>query len=300
MARSRTILIAGGGIGGLTAALALARHGFRAVVLEQAERLDEIGAGIQLSPNASRILIELGIRDALERVVVAPEAVRILNGCTARELARTSLGEAIKVRYGAPYWVLHRGDLQAVLLEAVRSRPGIALKLGARVEDFAIHSHGVTVQVRTHSGIVEERGIALIGADGVWSTLRGRLGAGVGARFAGRTAWRALVPANRVAKEQQAPVTSLWLGPAAHLVHYPVRAGTMINIVAIVADSCRRTGWSGLGAGSEIASRFACWAPAVQALLAVAVVVRLAAPLTTAAVSPFTKPLRMSLKAGLA
>ena len=86
-------------------------------------------------------------------------------------------------------------------------------------------------------------------------------------RFAWRTAWRALVPANRVAKEQQAPVTSLWLGPAAHLVHYPVRAGTMMNIVAIVADSCRRTGWSGLGAGSEIASRFACWAPAVQALL---------------------------------
>ncbi len=140
-----TVIIAGAGIGGLTAALALARHGFRVAVLDQAQSLEEAGAGIQLSPNASRILIDLGLGERLRRHAVAPEELRVMNAPTARMLARGPLGAAAELRYGAPYWVIHRGDLQAALLDAVRADPLIALQLDARVEDFAVHGNGVTV-----------------------------------------------------------------------------------------------------------------------------------------------------------
>jgi len=268
LAQARTILIAGAGIGGLTLALSLVDRGFRAIVFEQAERLEEIGAGIQLSPNATRILIDLGLRATLEPAVVALEAIRILDGRNARELARFPLGRAAEFRYGAPNWVIHRGDLQFALLKAVRSHPDIVLRLGTRIEDFAAHSHGVTVQSRTRSGMVDEYGIALVGADGTWSALRTRLGFVRPPQFAGRTAWRALVPADLVAREQRQPVTSLWLGPDAHLVHYPVRAGKMINIVAVIEDTWHETGWSAPGARREITARFAGWSPQAQALLA--------------------------------
>ena len=145
VASSRTVIIAGAGIGGLTAALAIARQGFRVAVFEQAERLEEIGAGIQLSPNASRILIGLGLAAQLQRHVVAPEELRVMDAHGTRVLARAPLGAVAEKRYGAPYWVIHRGDLQAVLIEAVRAHPDIALHLGARVEDFALEANGVTI-----------------------------------------------------------------------------------------------------------------------------------------------------------
>ena len=142
MASSRTVIIAGAGIGGLTAALAIARHGFDVTIFDQAQRLEEIGAGIQLSPNASHILIALGLGEQLRRHVVAPEELRVMNARTARVLARAPLGAIAEKRYGAPYWVIHRGDLQAVLIDAVRAHPGIVLNLGARVEDFALKEDG--------------------------------------------------------------------------------------------------------------------------------------------------------------
>src|SRR5215510_2508453 len=120
---TRTVVIAGAGIGGLTAALALARRGYRVAVLDQAPQLEEIGAGIQLSPNASRVLLALGLGDALKRHVVAPQELRIIDASSARVLARAPLGGFAENRYGAPYWVIHRGDLQAVLLAAVRADP---------------------------------------------------------------------------------------------------------------------------------------------------------------------------------
>jgi salicylate hydroxylase len=270
LARSRTILIAGAGIGGLVSALAVVQRGFRALVFEQAEHLEEIGAGIQLSPNATRILIELGVHEGLARVAVTPQAVRVLSGRTARELATTSLGSGAEQRYGAPYWVIHRADLQSVLFKAAQSRPDIELRLGARVEDFARHTRGITIQVRAPAGMVEEHGIALVGADGVWSGLRRRLGDAAGPRFAKRTAWRTLVPAALLAPEQRQPITSLWLGASAHLVHYPVRAATLINMVAIVDDPSLPTGRTAPGTRREITSKFANWAPEAQALVATA------------------------------
>src|SRR5207253_6740200 len=163
------------GIGGLTAALALAKHNFRVVLLEAAERLEETGAGIQLSPNALRVLITLGLRERLEPHVVVPEDLRVMSA-SGRMLARAPLGTDAEARYGAPYWVIHRGDLQAALVEAVAATPDIALHLGTRVEDFASHGKGVTVAAHRGGQSVEEHGIALVGADGLWSTLRRCLG----------------------------------------------------------------------------------------------------------------------------
>jgi salicylate hydroxylase len=260
-------MIAGAGIGGLACALALIRRGFRAVVLEQAEALEPVGAGIQLSPNATRILIELGLAERLAPAVVAPQEIRVVRSHNAREIVRASIGAAA-FRYGAPYWVVHRGDLQAALLERLRASRDGALHLGRRVEDFAVHAHGVTVQTWTPAGTRHEHGIALIGADGLWSQVRSRLGDDTPPRFCGRTAWRAMIPAGAVPAGFREPITWLWVGPDAHLVHYPVRAGEAVNIVAIIRDDWQSPGWSEPGGSADILARFSGWAAEPRALLA--------------------------------
>jgi salicylate hydroxylase len=142
------------------------------------------------------------------------------------------------------------------------------LRLGTRVEDFAVHPHGVTVAAREAQGVRDETGVALIGADGLWSSLRARLGDRRPPRFAQRTAWRAVVPASRVTEQVRAPVTGLWLGRDAHLVHYPVKGGREINIVAIVRDDWHEAGWNAPAKGSELGARFAGFAAAARALIA--------------------------------
>jgi salicylate hydroxylase len=265
VAAARHVIVAGAGIAGLTAALALARAGLRVTVLEQAARLEDAGAGIQLSPNATRVLIALGLRERLMPSVMMPQAIRVMAGGSGREIVRIPLGAEAERRYGAPYWTIHRGDLQAALAAAANAEQDVEIKLGARAEDFAAHVNGVTVQCRRGAQALDERGIALIGADGIWSNIATQLRRQRNPRFAHRTAWRALIPAEMAPAEFREPLVHLWLGLDAHLVHYPVKGGRLINIVAIVHDEWNKTGWSAAGDRTEILRHFARWSWAENA-----------------------------------
>lgn len=258
MTQARHVIVAGAGIAGLTAALTMAKAGLRVTLLEQADRLLETGAGLQLSPNATRVLTSLGLRERLLPHAVAPHAIRVMSGGSGREIVRIPLADAEK-KYGAPFWVLHRADLQAALVAAAQASMDITLKLGTRVEDFAAHVKGVSVLGRQDRQVFDERGMVLIGADGIWSNVAARLKRQRPAQFAHRTAWRALVPADSVPAEFRAPFVHLWLGVDAHLVHYPVKGGSLINIVGIVHDEWNEAGWSAPGEPKEILRHFARW-----------------------------------------
>jgi salicylate hydroxylase len=164
--------------------------------------------------------------------------------------------------------VIHRADLQSVLATAVEENPDIDLLLGAHVEDFALHPHGITVEAKTARGLRDEQGVALIGADGLWSPLRARLGDPAAPRFANRTAWRATVPAEQVTADFREAVTALRLGRDAHLVHYPVKGGKLVNLVAIITDTWDQPGWSAEGKRKDLLARFASFTPETRALLA--------------------------------
>jgi salicylate hydroxylase len=248
---SPSVLIAGAGIGGLTAALALARRGIAVALFEQAGQLAEAGAGIQLSPNATRVLIALGLAARIEPATVAPAAVRLRAARSDRDIATMPLA-AMSARLGAPYWVIHRADLQAALHDAVAREPRISMVLGAHVMDFAVGRDGVRASIRRGDAVTEHAGTVLIGADGLWSGLRAHLGDASLPRAAGRTAWRAVVPAADLPARFAMPEVTLWLGADGHLVHYPIRGGSAVNIVAVARDPRQSADWS--------ANRSASWA----------------------------------------
>lgn len=268
MAPSRTVLIAGAGIGGLTAALALAAKGFRVTVIEKADRLEQAGAGLQLSPNASRILIGLGLRSRLSACALAPDAVSIASVRHGGEICRLPL-DATAAADAAPYWVMHRADLQAALLGEVQANPDIELRLGTAFEDAAAGGTGVTVGCRDGTTRRQESAWALIGADGVWSALRGRLFPNVRAEFSGLIAWRGIADAARLSAEPAPPRVRLWMGPNAHLVTYPMSGGRRTNVVAIVPGNWNQPGWSEAGDSAEITHRFAAarWPEAARTMI---------------------------------
>lgn len=232
-APSRTILIAGAGIAGLTASLALAQRGFRVIIAEKAAELTEVGAGIQLSPNATRILFALGCEAALMDCGVTPEAIGVMSARTTRPIVRIPLGAEATQRYGAPYLVLHRADLQRVLLDRVRQVSDIDLRLGVQVGDVATNSHGIAAGLLQGDTHTEESAIALIGADGVWSSVRSRLFGAAAPQFSGKIAWRGMLEAARLPYAVGPYRMQLWLGAEAHVVLYPVRGGRSVNVVAI-------------------------------------------------------------------
>ena len=192
------VLIAGAGIGGLTAALAIARQGLPVTLFDQTEQLEEAGAGIQLSPNATRVLIALGIAGRIKPAAVIPDAVRLRAGGSGRDIAVMPLGAG--AAHGAPYWVVHRADLQSALLAAVESEAGITLKLGARIDGFVSGPQGVAAKASGREGTTEHHGRALIGADGLWSRVRESLGARTQPNSPGEShgeRWRPPTPCRR-------------------------------------------------------------------------------------------------------
>ena len=238
---NRTVLIAGGGIGGLTTALALVREGLRVVVLEQSSEPNEFGAGIQLSPNASRILIDLGLGDALKAKWSLPDDIRIFKSHTGEMLNKVPLGRTAIDRYGAPYAVIHRADLLQVLHDACAASPDIELHYSEQVDEMAAHPRGVTIQTaRSH----EFSGIGLIGADGLNSMVRKRILDDGPPTDTGFVAWRGMISARRSPSGFSGRFTGLWLNTNLHVVHYPVRKGLWINVVAVVRQDSPGDGWT--------------------------------------------------------
>lgn len=267
MAGPRHVTIAGAGIGGLTAALCLARSGFKVTVLERATALEEVGAGIQLSPNASRILIALGLAEALAALVVAPAGMDVRAGTSGAVLAAATLGPEAARRWGAPWWVVHRADLLAVLAAAAARDPAVTLETGTAVEAVAPAEGGFDLQL---AGGGSRHVAALVGADGIRSAVRRGLGDAAPPTFRQRTAYRATVPMAAVPAALRGDRLGLWLGPDAHLVHYPLRGGALCNVVAIVRDEAPIEGWRAPGDPAVIAGRLSRWAAAPRQLVAAA------------------------------
>jgi salicylate hydroxylase len=240
MATPPPVLIAGGGIGGLALALALAQRGRGSIVLEQRETFATAGAGIQLGPNGVRVLQRLGVADALRPLAGKPECIRVHDGHTARTLAELPLGGWIAERHGAPYWVAHRGDLHGALLAAAVAEPRIALRPGFAVTSVEGTEEGVQAGGARGESIA---GCALVGADGLWSSVRQAVcPSAARPRFVGATATRAVIPAANAGGLAE-PAVGLWLTPAVHVVHYPVRAGAEIAVVVIAREDWQGRDW---------------------------------------------------------
>jgi salicylate hydroxylase len=235
-----------------------------AMVLERSSFGDESGAGIQLGPNATRILRQLGILDAVERAAFKPETIALFDARSARRLASMPLGQAIEDRYGAPYLTLHRADLHASLLAACRGKSAVELKDGFDVAEVQTVADVVVAKALDGE---EAEGASLIAADGLWSRLRQQIAPSAELRFAGATAWRALVPRDRLGEPFTTPVVGLWLGPRSHLVHYPVRGGEAVNIVAVVESGGAAQGWNREADPADLYAAFKAWAAPARTLI---------------------------------
>jgi salicylate hydroxylase len=259
---SAHILIAGGGIGGLAAALALCRSGLSAHVFEASPDPHEAGAGIQISANGAKALRWLGLEEAVAATANFPESVDLRLPGSGKIVSRVPLGAFHAQRYGARYMHLHRADLYRVLLEAVRAQDNIEITLGHRVTGV---THSPTAVGLSLDDGRDFTGDAVIGADGVRSEVREGVAGQDEPRFTGMVAWRAVVPSDGLA---ETPRANVWMGRGRHLVHYPIAGGRQINLVGVVErDDWRGESWTEAGTPQEMQADFAGWHPSVDALL---------------------------------
>lgn len=258
------ILIAGAGIAGLAAALALARKGHAVRIIEKAPALEEVGAGLQLGPNAMRVLDALGVGEAVAAAGQSPAAITLRDGRSAREILKVPLGDAARRRWGAAYVTLHRADLVAILAEALeRAQPG-ALQLGTELAGIDNRADGVAITTASGETLAAD---LLIGADGIRSAVRAHLFGPETPRFTGHVAWRALVRINPADPAAPPPGVGAWLGPRRHAVTYRIRPD-LVNLVAVTEQSdWREEGWNLPGDADRLRADFAGWS-ALAPLLA--------------------------------
>lgn len=254
--------IVGGGIGGVTAALSLLRAGFDVHVFEQARTLSEVGAGIQVSPNASRIMHRLGLAEALAKMGVRPLAWHQRRWDDGRTLLRAPLGDAVVETFGFPHYQMHRADLLSTLGGAL---PAERVHVGHRFSDLV--DHGDRVEARFENGTRVEVDL-LVGADGIHSAVRGALFGAENPRFTGCVAYRGLIPADRLRNLALEVTAQVWMGPGKHFVHYFVQNQRLVNFVAIIdQDTWTRESWTDRGDVTDALAAFEGWHPQVRGIL---------------------------------
>lgn len=228
MADTNAVLIAGGGIGGLSTALGLARVGVPCIVLERASRFGEIGAGIQLGPNAFRSFDHLGIGDAARALAVYVESMKVMDAVTAEEIVTLPLDEGFRARFQNPYAVVHRGELHGIMQRACEASPLIELRTNSQVVSYSQDGDGVSVTLANGAVL---RGAALVGADGLRSAVRAQLVKDGEPRVSGHTTYRSVIPTEEMPEDLRWNAMTIWMGPKCHIVHYPLSDWKAFNLV---------------------------------------------------------------------
>jgi salicylate hydroxylase len=257
-------LIAGGGIGGLITAYALARKGFPVRVFEQASEFKELGAGIQLGPNVFAALEKIGLKEAVMADMAIPRAQEMRDAMTGELVTRVPLDEKFKQRFGQPYGVTHRSDIHGAYLRACQANNLIQLETDAHAIDYKDTGDGVVLRFESGN---EVKGRALIGCDGMWSKVREKVVGDGKPRVSGHIAYRAVLDRADVPEDLWNPDVVLWAGPRTHFVHYPLRRGELYNLVAVFHSDRYVEGWNAEADPEELHKRFAGQRPEVLRLL---------------------------------
>jgi 3-hydroxybenzoate 6-monooxygenase len=262
----KPILIVGGGIGGMACALALANRGIPSHVIESAPELGEVGAGIQIGPNAFKVFAKLGITEAINNVAVFPEAVNMRDALSNELIFRMNAGDSMTKRFGAKYAVIFRPDLHNAIIDACKAKPEfISISLNKKVTGFTQTANDATVHIEGGASIT---GAALVGADGLWSAIRENIIGDGKPRVSGHIAYRAVLPIAEVPEALRKHEVTLWAGPKTHLVIYPLRRGELLNMVAVFHSDKYDEGWDTFGDVAELNKRFAGQQSVVLDLLA--------------------------------
>lgn len=263
--KAMNIIIAGGGIGGMSAALCLANSGHQITLLEQASAFTEVGAGLQIGPNGTKVLRALGLEDAARAVAFEPERIEMRYGQSGQTIFTIPLGEYAEKRWGAPYLQFHRADLLGVLADAVLAHPDIEIENAARVIGYEEEERAINVKLS--DGMIFSADL-LVGADGLHSVVREQMLGKEEPEFTGCIAWRGVVPFERLRKHQTPPAATAWVGRGKHAVTYRLRRGELVNFVGVVEQNALQTeSWSARGAKAQIARDFFGWHPVIREII---------------------------------